>query len=63
MSERDFIIWLGGFIIGVGDIPTKQHWEILITQLNKVDMIDLNTGKSKKILHDGTLNIIRDTKK
>jgi thiamine biosynthesis lipoprotein ApbE len=63
MSEREFIVWLGGFVEGVGDTPTNRHWEILINKLHTVDIIDLDNGKSKKILHDGTLNIIRDTKK
>lgn len=63
MSEKEFIVWLGGFLDGVGENPTQRHWSILIDKLCSVDMIDLDTGKSKKILHDGTLNIIRDSKK
>ncbi len=63
MSEREFIVWLSGFISGVGEVPTKDHWKLLIDQLNNLDVIDLDTGRSKRILHDGTLNIIRDTKK
>jgi hypothetical protein len=63
MSEREFIVWLSGFISGVGEVPTKDHWKLLIDQLNNLDVIDLDNGRSKRILHDGTLNIIRDTKK
>jgi hypothetical protein len=63
MSERDFIVWLSGFISGVGSSPTETHWKLLTEQLNRVDMVDLSSGKSKQLLHDGTLNIIRDTKK
>ena len=63
MSEREFIVWLSGFISGVGEVPTKDHWKLLIDQLNNLDVIDLDNGRSKRIIHDGTLNIIRDTKK
>jgi hypothetical protein len=63
MNEREFIVWLSGFISGVGDVPTKEHWKLLIEQLGKVDVVDLDNGKSKKLLYDGTLNIIRDNKK
>ena len=63
MSEREFIVWLSGFISGVGEVPTKDHWKLLIEKLNKVNVIDLDNGSSKRIIHDGTLNIIRDNKK
>jgi hypothetical protein len=63
MSEREFIVWLSGFISGVGSSPTETHWKLLIDQLSKVDITDLSSGKSKQLLHDGTLYIIRDTKK
>jgi hypothetical protein len=63
MSEREFIVWLSGFISGVGPSPTEKHWDTLIEVVNRLEVYNLDSGKSKKLLHDGTLNIIRDTKK
>jgi hypothetical protein len=63
MSEREFIVWLSGFISGVGPSPTEKHWDVLKEQLQKLVEVHSDSGKSKKLLHDGTLHIIRDTKK
>lgn len=60
MTEREFIVWLRGFLAGVGDNPSQKHWDTMVAEISKLDVVDLDTGKSRKILHDGVLNITRE---
>lgn len=52
MTEQDFMIWLSGFLAAVGDKPQQRHWDILISKIKEVDSIDLDTGRSRQLLHD-----------
>ena len=51
MTTAEFLIWLRGYVDGVGNDITPEQWSRLLDKLKKVNTVDLNDGRSKKILH------------
>lgn len=61
MSEREFIMWLNGYVSAITETPTPQQWSNLVKMLGELKLNHIHS--EKHLLHDGTLNIVKDRNK
>ena len=61
MSEREFIMWLNGYVTAITDTPTPQQWSNLVKMLGELKLNHIDT--ERQLLHDGTINIVKDRSK